>query len=157
MLEHQAPIILHYNTLMAKKHKCVEVSRVRCRAGSQISTESLCSVQEFCKAEKQKGDDERFFRPLNPHVQHGRACILCQPRGSASSSMPCIFPSSSFPRVHCSSSARVCVHPGAGVLVTNQYAIETRRRYLHHHSVCLSRCSPYGLTTQNILLNPYFR
>lgn len=65
---------------------------------------------------------------------------------------PHIFPSSIFPRVHCSSCARVCVHPGAGVLVTKQYAVETRTQYLHHHSACLSRCSPNGLATHNNLL-----
>ena len=81
MLEHQAPIILHYFTLMAENTKCVEVSRTWRRTGSHISARSLCcSVQESCKAEKLKGDDEKVLAdPLNPHVRHGRACILCQP------------------------------------------------------------------------------
>lgn len=56
---------------------------------------SLCSVQESCKAErKHKGGDEKVsLNPLNPHVRHGRACILCQLRGGAHFShfQPSIF------------------------------------------------------------------
>lgn len=96
--------------------------------------------------------------PSNPHVRHGRACILCQLKGGGVPPPPIstqrfFF----FPRVHCSSCVRVCVHPGAGVLVSKQNAGETRTCcYLHHHSVCLSRCSPYGLVSHNGCTESFF-
>lgn len=46
------------------KHKRVEVSRTGRWTGSHFSAGSLCSVQESCKAEKQKGDGERSRWPL---------------------------------------------------------------------------------------------
>lgn len=116
----------------------------------KISTESLRSVQEFCKAEKQKGDDEKFSDPLNPHVQHGRAYILCQLRGGQ-----CLPNVSYFPIQHFSQSALLflckSLCPSWCWCFGNKAIC---RRNLHHHSVCLSRCSPYGLTTHYNALNP---
>lgn len=91
--------------------------------------------------------------PLNLHLRHGRACILCQLRAGRqvySDTSPYFHPafSQSALLFLCESLCTVCAHPGAGVLVKKQNAGETRTCcHLHHHSLCLSRCSPYGLAT----------
>lgn len=155
LLEHQAPIILHYFTLMAKNTNVLKSRGPGAASAAGASAQSKSPARLRNKTAMMKG----LAESSNPCYSMEEPASCASWEGILSTAFPYFH--LAFPRVHCSSSVRVYVHPGAGVLVSKHNAEETRtcwvtNYHLHHHSACFSQCSPYGLTTHCRCIKSFF-
>lgn len=156
LLEHQAPIILHYYTLMAantnvlKSQGAAPVTSHDCEVEVEPPARSLRSLLQGWGKKRWwggGGGDDGKVQPtrLDPHVRHGRAYILCHRGKGYFPPKTFFFPSSS---IFKSQNALLflrkssCPYPGCWCFGIKAGWTRTSCRYLHHHSPPFaSRCS----------------
>lgn len=139
MLEHQAPIILHYITLMAENTNVLKFWGPDAELGSHFRARNLLFCPKVLQGWETKGRWWKAF--LNPwihmfNMEEPASCASCEGRVVSPATSSHLYPA--FSRVHCSSRLRVCVLSGAGVLVSKQNTGGSQQmvtnHHLHHHS-----------------------